>query len=357
MKDNEYSVYMHKNKTNDKVYIGITSQIPQRRWRNGTNYYGNQYFNRAIKKYGWHEGFEHIIIKDNLSKSEAEDLEVKLIKEYKSTDRKHGYNIEKGGSSSGKHSKETIKKISESQKGVKNHMYGKTGLQSVVSKKVVCISNNQIFESLNEAHKYFKIKSEKISKSCKNKGVYNKEGNLNNLLAFMWYSDYIKLSEIEISKIIENNLSEINKVKLIKRHNNGFHKNIFCLNDGIFYEKCKDACEVYGISNSAISMNINKETYYCKSKITNETYVFCVAQEYQKLNKQQINDMIEYGKNKSSRKNEFSSRAKKVICLDDGNIFDSAKLCSKFYNIDASYICMVCNNKLTQAKGLHFKYI
>ena len=34
-----YSVYMHRNKINQKVYIGLTKQIPQNRWRaNGEGY-------------------------------------------------------------------------------------------------------------------------------------------------------------------------------------------------------------------------------------------------------------------------------------------------------------------------------
>lgn len=33
-----YTVYMHQNKLNGKVYIGITSVPPQERWRNGQGY-------------------------------------------------------------------------------------------------------------------------------------------------------------------------------------------------------------------------------------------------------------------------------------------------------------------------------
>jgi predicted GIY-YIG superfamily endonuclease len=61
-----YSVYIHINKSNNKKYIGITSQKPEKRWGNGKNYKKNTYIRRAIDKYGW-DNFEHIILKTNLS--------------------------------------------------------------------------------------------------------------------------------------------------------------------------------------------------------------------------------------------------------------------------------------------------
>lgn len=64
---------------------------------------------------GW-DNIEHKILYTNLSKKEAEELEIKLIKEYKSNDRSYGYNIDNGGNSIGKHNEETKIKISKSQK-------------------------------------------------------------------------------------------------------------------------------------------------------------------------------------------------------------------------------------------------
>ena len=49
---NNFYVYIHTNKINNKKYIGITCQNPSKRWRNG-NGYKNGYFAKAIKKYGW----------------------------------------------------------------------------------------------------------------------------------------------------------------------------------------------------------------------------------------------------------------------------------------------------------------
>lgn len=80
----KYCVYCHTNKINGKKYIGITSQKPEHRWRNGEGYKNNEYFYHSIQKYGWHN-FSHEILYTDLSKIEAENLEIKLIAEYDTT--------------------------------------------------------------------------------------------------------------------------------------------------------------------------------------------------------------------------------------------------------------------------------
>lgn len=110
-----YCVYMHIF-PNDKVYIGITSTNPLKRWKNGFGYKGQPYLFNAIIKYGW-DNIEHKILHTDLSKNEAEEKEIELIAEYQSTNKDYGYNIDNGGNSTGKHSEQTRKKISESEKG------------------------------------------------------------------------------------------------------------------------------------------------------------------------------------------------------------------------------------------------
>ena len=68
---------MHKNKINDKVYIGITSRDAKDRWGVNGSGYGEQQiaFKNAIDKYGW-DGFEHIIIAENLTQQEASEMEI-----------------------------------------------------------------------------------------------------------------------------------------------------------------------------------------------------------------------------------------------------------------------------------------
>lgn len=115
---NDYVVYCHTNKLDGKKYIGITSQKPEHRWRNGEGYINNQYFYRAIKKYGWHN-FQHEILYTNLTKQEAESIEIQLISEYNTTCNSLGYNIEKGGNGTEKFTDEIKRKISAAKKGQK----------------------------------------------------------------------------------------------------------------------------------------------------------------------------------------------------------------------------------------------
>ena len=75
---NNYTIYMHKNKINGKVYIGQTCQNPIKRWDNGRGYETSSRFYNAILKYGW-DNFDHIILYSNLSLEEANIIEEKLI--------------------------------------------------------------------------------------------------------------------------------------------------------------------------------------------------------------------------------------------------------------------------------------
>lgn len=114
----QYTIYMHKF-PNEKKYIGITCQKPYKRWSDGKGYPNNKYMTNAILKYGW-DNIEHIILYTNLTKEEAEQKEIELIDLFKTNNRKYGYNIQNGGFSNGKHSKETRIKISLGNKGKKH---------------------------------------------------------------------------------------------------------------------------------------------------------------------------------------------------------------------------------------------
>lgn len=184
----DYKVYIHTNTQNGLKYVGITSQDPEQRWRNGGGYYKNRFFTRAIKKYGW-DAFEHEIVAEGLTKLQAEKLEKKLIRKYKTTDRRYGYNIMTGGGSTGKHSTETRRLMSENRKGKcvgrkhteeeirkmrENHGGG------VQPKRVICLDTGEIYESINAAAVATGVDRMGISKCC-----HGKEGR-RKACGFRW---------------------------------------------------------------------------------------------------------------------------------------------------------------------------
>lgn len=92
-----YKIYVHINKINGKIYIGQTGQENVKdRWDSGWGYKQCVAFNNAINKYGWNN-FQHIVLIDRLTLEMANIIEEELIKKYKSTNSKYGYNIRPGG--------------------------------------------------------------------------------------------------------------------------------------------------------------------------------------------------------------------------------------------------------------------
>jgi len=104
-----YVVYKHTSPSG-KVYIGITSQPPKRRFDNGRGYSHNEHFRRAINAYGWHN-FKSEILGKGLSRDEAVLEEKRLISLYDSTNWDKGYNLMTGGDGIGTHTEATIQKL------------------------------------------------------------------------------------------------------------------------------------------------------------------------------------------------------------------------------------------------------
>ena len=168
MIEGKYYVYSHRNKINNKIYIGITKQNPTVRWGvDGKRYKDSPRFWNAIQKYGW-DNFEHEILYENLSQSEAADKEQELIKKYRSNNEQFGYNMTSGGETHYIFTEEVREKLSQQKRGELNPQWGshlteeqKQHLSNIQreltinggqhSKKVRCIETGLVYYSCKEA--------------------------------------------------------------------------------------------------------------------------------------------------------------------------------------------------------------
>lgn len=147
-----YCVYVHIF-PNGKLYFGVTSQPPIKRWySNGTGYKKCPLMYKAIIKYGW-ENINHLILISDINKELAVELEKFLIKTFKTNDYKFGYNLTTGGDGLDGyiHSKETREKRSLSLKG-----------KNKLSKKVIV--DGVIYCSVTECSKHIGIPQSTLSR-------------------------------------------------------------------------------------------------------------------------------------------------------------------------------------------------
>ena len=216
-----YCVYIHRNKINNKVYIGITNNV-KRRWRcEGIEYKPSKEntssFWNAIQKYGF-DKFEHIILECNLSQREAEEKEKYYIKKYDSANKDKGYNIALGGNGG---------------KIYKEHPKGMLGKHHNKDKKE---KQRELMKKLNAEGK------------C---GAVWVNGHPRGMLGKHHSQEYI------------------NRLKQIKPHENNNAKKtkiIFPNGDSKVYDCMKYLCEEYSIGQGVVIRIIKSNKPYKLSK-------------------------------------------------------------------------------------------
>lgn len=235
---------------NGKKYIGITKQKVEKRWLNGNGYKDNKYMFRAIKKYGWNN-IKHIVLYENLTKDEAEQKEIDLIKQYKSSEREYGYNIEKGGHINCV-SDETKKKISKAFKGEKHPMYGKHHTEET-KRKISIVGIGRI--PPNKGKKMSKEQKEKLSIIRKGKHYSPKTE----------FKKGHKVSKETIQKILNTRKGKIYEKQLesLKKVQENNKKKVLCVELGEIYNSIKEASQKFNVSPQNISKVCRGERNIC----------------------------------------------------------------------------------------------
>lgn len=183
-----YTVYQHRNLSNGKSYVGMTSQEPKYRWNNGNGYQNNSKMWNDIQESDWNTAWEHNILGKFEDKQEALNIEEMFIWLFDSTN--DGYNISSYGNNHFKRSEETRNKMSEAQTGEKNPMFGKHHSEKTRNKMAESKGINGILQysidgefiaeypSTREASRQTGCDNSSISKCCK--------GKLKSTGGFIW---------------------------------------------------------------------------------------------------------------------------------------------------------------------------
>ena len=304
-------IYIICNNITGKLYIGQTTQGFDKRYnRNGNGIervynllndrkncgiHYNKHLLNSIKKYGFEAFYIEKEYKVAYSKEELDFWEKYYIKMFNTTNPKYGYNNESGGShGSGIPSKETRVKMSEAQKG----------------------------KHLSEETK------KKISESNKGKMSGEKHPNYgNHKLAGENNPMYGKHHTEEAKKKISEKVKE--------RWKNQEYRNKM---EELIKERVKDPEYIRKMSEVQKGLHSAEKNPMYGKKHTEET-----------RRKMSENHADYTGKN--------HPHAKKVICLNDGNIFDVGSECADHYGINKTNVYNVCNgNTKCTREGLVFKY-
>ena len=181
MVENNYIVYIHRNKINNKCYIGITCQKPNQRWINGKGYMGKRKngdysqpkFAHAIEKYGW-DNFEHIIWAEGLTRDKACEAERLLIDLWDTIN--NGYNSLPGGINNVL-SWESKQKLGKSQKQIwENEEFRKRMSEAHLGHKI-SEEHRQKLIAANTNRKMSQHTKERLNESRRKKVIqYTKDG-------------------------------------------------------------------------------------------------------------------------------------------------------------------------------------
>jgi group I intron endonuclease len=227
-------IYITTNLVNGKKYIGQKKLRPNRVDTDINSYLGSGIvIKQAIDKYG-RENFIKDIVAIAYNKEELDNLEREFIKFHNAVESYDYYNVSEGGEG--------------------NNTKGKNHCSSI---KVICLNTNKIFDCIEEAKIFYN--APRISSVCKGDLLTSGKSEDGTKLAWMYYDDYLKASELEIQNKLSNSKyivsDETKKKQSNKRHgsNNGNAKKVICVTTNEIFDTMLDGANKYHANKKCIS--------------------------------------------------------------------------------------------------------
>jgi hypothetical protein len=112
--------------------------------------------------------------------------------------------------------------------------------------KVICLNTREIFDAITDAGRFYNVDSGTISQCCKGETFSaGKHKETNERLFWMYYKDYEKLSEEEISKYINDKYDFAYKTNLMGRR-------VICTTTNKVFISVMEASRFYHIVETGI---------------------------------------------------------------------------------------------------------
>ena len=175
-------VYIFVNNTNNKIYVGKTTELYTKRWAehkyNAFTKQLNTYLYKALRKYTW-EGFSKYVIYQTEEFDNKDDVDRIIIEKekyyinlFRSDMSDFGYNLTKGGDGivGFKHSEETKQHFSEIRTGNLHPNYGNlnNSTSDVILQFDLDFNFIKEWPSMSEIGRQLNYKPNNISKCCSN---------------------------------------------------------------------------------------------------------------------------------------------------------------------------------------------
>lgn len=212
---NNIYIYKITNLKTDDIYIGIR----EIEWEVSRDKYKgeNTKLKKELNKYG-----KKAFIRDVLAKDLTMDMAKPLLLEYK------------------KHLKATILEELEENNKRKKLPEKRSGFK----KKVICLTNNKVFDSASDASRFYNLGRTSVSKACCNRELFaGKDLDTGEKLKWAYYDEYMAEQKdgTSISK------------KATKETTREYTSNkILCKTTSKVFDSAKEASAFYGVSESAV---------------------------------------------------------------------------------------------------------
>ena len=374
-----YKIYLAKNKITGGEYVGVTKQaLNDRRLKHysdaGRANPGCRHFARAILKYG-RDAFEWSVLIDGLSYEESIAAECDMI-----AARQPVYNILPGGRGFPKGFKKTAEQIENTASKLRGQkrtpeqiarmmahrtpefraavgatLRGRKRSPDTIAKMranrspdallkpVLCLEDRVLFPSLKAAGEHYGV-------SITGKRHVRSAGGRH----FVFSSTI--LSDDECERLL---LDDREERRAHRKKAGPKGRPIICINTGEEFPNSVAAAAALGLSQSIVSL------LCLQGGRTRAGVGFRFADAEEVIRPEKPAEIIE--REEAERSTRFSqyrhlgpkATARRVVCLDDGQEFESASDAGKFYGTARSAIIEVClrNPRRAQAGGRVFRYV